>query len=112
MLSQELIDGFQRLVAGELSHRLPRDFSGDEKDTIALSFNELAGELERTLLQLRTNEQRLNQAVETISTALMQVAEGNLDIHVERDYKGDQIDVLAFLVDTTIGELRVRVAED
>lgn len=112
MLSQELIDGFQRLVAGELSHRLPRDFSGDEKDTIALSFNKLAGELERTLLQLRTNEQRLNQAVETISTALMQVAEGNLDIHVERDYKGDQIDVLAFLVDTTIGELRVRVAED
>ena len=42
----------------------------------------------------------------------MEVGAGNLDIHVERDYKGDQIDVLAFLVDTTIGELRVMVNEN
>jgi signal transduction histidine kinase/DNA-binding response OmpR family regulator len=50
--------------------------------------------------------------VDSISTALMEVGAGNLDVHVARDYKGDQVDVLAFLVDTTIGELRVLVAEN
>ncbi len=112
MLSQELIEGFQRLVAGDFSYRLPRNFTRDEEDTIAFSFNAVADELEHTIGETQANEQRLNHAVDVISTALMQVGEGNLNIKVERDYKGDQIDVLAFLVDTTIGELRVLVAEN
>jgi signal transduction histidine kinase/CheY-like chemotaxis protein/HPt (histidine-containing phosphotransfer) domain-containing protein len=112
MLSREMIEGFQRFVAGDFSYRLPRNFRGDEEDTLALSFNAVADELERTVGETRANEQRLNHAVDAVTAALMQVGEGNLDVHVERDYKGDQIDVLAFLVDTTIGELRVRVAED
>ncbi len=112
MLSRQLIEGFQRLVAGDFSHRLPRTSAGNEADTLALSFNAVADELERTVGEMRANEQRLNHAVDIISVALMQVAEGNLDVHIERDYRGDQIDVLAFLVDTTIGELRVRVAEN
>ncbi len=112
MLSRQMIEGFQRLVAGDLSYRLPRNSSGDEEDTLALSFNAVADELERTIGEMRSSEQRLNHAVDAISAALLQVGEGNLDVHVERDYKGDQIDVLAFLVDTTIGELRLRVADD
>ncbi|HLO34346.1 MAG TPA: response regulator [Anaerolineales bacterium] len=112
MLSRELIEGFQRLVAGDFSYRLPRKSAGNEADTLALSFNAVADELKRTVGEMRANEQRLNHAVDIISVALMQVAEGNLDVHIERDYRGDQIDVLAFLVDTTIGELRVRVAEN
>jgi signal transduction histidine kinase/CheY-like chemotaxis protein len=112
MLSQELIEGFQRLVAGDFSYRLPRTFTRDEEDTIAFSFNAVADELERTIREMRANEQRLNLAVETISAALMQVGAGNLDVQVERDYQGDQVDVLAFLVDSTISELRVRVAEN
>ncbi len=112
MLSLQMIDAFQRLVAGDLTFRLGRNFTGDEEDALALSFNAVADELEHTLGEMRANEQRLNHAVDVISLALMQVGEGNLDVHIERDYRGDQIDVLAFLVDTTIGELRVRVAED
>ncbi len=112
MLSRQMIEAFQRLVAGELSYRLPRNPADDEEDALALAFNAVADEFERTLQVMRANEQRLNHALDTISAALMQVGEGKLDVHIERDYKGDQIDVLAFLVDTTIGELRVRVAED
>jgi signal transduction histidine kinase/DNA-binding response OmpR family regulator len=110
--SQKLIEAFQRLVAGDFSFRLPHTGIDDEEEALALSFNALADELERTITEMQANEHRLNQAVDSISSALMQVGEGNLDVHIERDYKGDQIDVLSFLVDTTIGELRVRVAEN
>jgi len=112
MLSQELIEGFQRLTAGDFSHRLPHNFVNDEDNTLALSFNTLAEGLERTIRETQANEQRLSHAADSISAALMEVGAGNLDAHVERDYKGDQIDVLAFLVDTTIGEMRVLVAEN
>ena len=112
ILSQNLVEGFQRLAAGDFSYRLPRSLSGDEEDAIALSFNTVAEQLEHTIQEMQANEQRLNRAVDSISAALMEVGAGNLDVHVERDYRGDQIDVLAFLVDTTIGELRVLVAEN
>ena len=107
-----MIDGFQRLVAGDFSYRLPRSLIRDEEDTLAFSFNTVADELERTFREMQSNEQRLNHAVDMISDALMQVGAGNFDVHVERDYKGDQVDVLAFLVDSTISELRIRVAEN
>jgi signal transduction histidine kinase/CheY-like chemotaxis protein len=111
-LSQQLIEGFQRLVAGDYSYRLPRTLARDEEDTVAFSFNAVAEELENLIRAMQASEQRLNSAVDSISTALMEVGAGNLDVRVARDYKGDQVDVLAFLVDTTIGELRVQVAEN
>lgn len=110
-LSLDLIEGFQRLVAGDYAYRLPRSLARDEEDALAFSFNTLADELERTIREMQASEQRLNHAVDTISAALMQVGAGNLDVRVDRDYKGDQVDVLAFLVDSTISELRIRVAE-
>ena len=100
------------MVAGDFSYRLPRSVARDEEDALAFLFNTLADELERTIRAMQATEQRLNQAVESISAALMQVGAGNLDVQVERDFKGDQVDVLAFLVDSTISELRVRVAEN
>src|SRR5512133_1380857 len=111
-LSQELMEGFKQLAAGDFSYRLPCNFANNEENTLALSLNTLADGLGRTISQAQANEQRLNRAIDSISAALMEVGAGNLDAHVERDYKGDQIDVLAFLVDTTIGELRVLVAEN
>jgi signal transduction histidine kinase/DNA-binding response OmpR family regulator len=112
MPSLELIDAFQRLAAGEFSLRLPRNFARDEEDMLAFSFNSMADELERVIGEMQANEQRLNSVADAISVALMQVGEGNLDVSIERDYKGDQLDVLAFLVDTTIGELRVQINEN
>ncbi len=111
-LPQQLIEGFQRLVAGDYAYRLPRSFARDEEDTIAVSFNAVAEELKKIIRDMQASEQRLNRAVDTISAALLEVSAGNLDVHVERDYQGDQVDVLAFLVDTTIGELRIVINEN
>ncbi len=61
---------------------------------------------------MQANELRLNNAVDSIPTALLEAGAGNLNVHVERDFRGDQVDVLAFLVDTTISELRVVVEEN
>jgi len=110
-LPLELVDGFQQLVAGDLSYRMHRSFEGKENDAIAFSFNAIAEEMERIIREIKANEIRLKNTVNAISAALMQVAAGNLQVNVERDYEGDQIDVLCYLVNTTIGELRVRVAE-
>jgi signal transduction histidine kinase/CheY-like chemotaxis protein len=112
MVFQELIAGFQRLAGGDFSYRLPRTLTCDDEDTLALSFNNVADQLEHTIQEMRAREQRLNHAIDSISTALMEVSAGRLDAHVDRDYRGDEIDVLAFLVDTLIGELRILVAED
>jgi len=110
-LPLELVDGFQRFVSGEFSYRMPRSFSGDESDAIAFFFNAIAEEMERIIQETKANEARLNKAVNAISTALMQVATGNLQVQIGRDYLGDQIDVLSYLVNTTISEIRVLVSK-
>src|SRR5512135_166490 len=112
MLFQQLITGFQRLAGGDFSYRLPRTSESAEDDHVARSFNAVAEQLEQTLQEMRAREQRLNLAIDSISAALMEVSAGRLDAHVDRDYRGDEIDVLAFLVDTMVGELRVRVREN
>jgi signal transduction histidine kinase/CheY-like chemotaxis protein/HPt (histidine-containing phosphotransfer) domain-containing protein len=112
MRSQELIRGFQRLAGGDFSYRLPRTSQSAEDDHVARSFNAVAEQLEQTLQEMRAREQRLNLAIDSISAALMEVSAGRLDAHVDRDYRGDEIDVLAFLVDTMIGELRILVTEN
>ena len=111
-LPLELVDGFQRFVSGEFSYRMPRSFSGDESDAIAFFFNAIAEEMERIIQETKANEIRLNKAVNVISTALMQVATGDLQVQIERDYLGDQIDVLSYLVNTTISEIRVLVTKN
>jgi len=111
-LPLELVESFQRFVSGDFSYRMSRSFARDESDAIAFFFNTIADEMEQVIQEASANENRLNTAVDAISTALMQVATGNLDVHIERDYKGDQIDVLSYLVDTTISELRVLVEKN
>jgi signal transduction histidine kinase/CheY-like chemotaxis protein len=91
---------------------MPRSHARDERDTIAFFFNNMAEEVEQIIRDTKANEDRLNNAVDAISSVLMQVAAGDLEVHVARDYKGDQIDVLAYLVDTTISELRILVAKN
>jgi signal transduction histidine kinase len=111
-LPPELVEGFQRLVAGDFTYRMPRTLARDERDTIAFFFNAIAEELERIIHDSQANEQRLNRAVDSISTALTRVAAGDLNVQVERDYRGDQVDVLAYLVNTLISELNLLVTEN
>lgn len=107
-----LVEGFRKLVSGDFSYRLPRSLKRDEQDTVAFFFNTVAEELDRIVRTAQANEQRLNQALESISAALIKVAAGDFEIQVERDYKGDQLDVLAYLVNTTISELNLLLAEN
>jgi len=107
-----LIEGFQKLVSGDFSYRMPRSMERDEEDAIAFYYNTMAAELGRIFSTMQVNEQRLNQSVDAISAVLIEVAAGNLEVEVERDYKGDQLDVLAFLVNTTISELSLLMSEN
>ena len=72
----ELVEGFQRLVSGDFSYRLPRSLARDERDAIAFFFNAIAEEMERIVSEARANEARLNVAVSAISAALLQVVRG------------------------------------
>ena len=111
-LPLELVEAFQKLVSGDFSYRLPRSLARDESDALAFFFNAIAEEMERIVRQAQAGEARLNEAVNSISAGLMQVAAGDLEVSIARDYQGDPVDVLVYLVNTTIGELRLLVAKN
>lgn len=110
-LPEALVEGFLRLCQGEFSYRLPRTFARDEDDAARFYFNAIAEEVERLIRGAQEQEQRLSRAVEVLSDALVRVASGDLAVSVERDHLGDSVDVLAFLVNNTISELRALVSE-
>ncbi|GMU58962.1 MAG: hypothetical protein AMXMBFR34_07250 [Myxococcaceae bacterium] len=111
-LPPALLEAFLRLCQGDFSFRLPRSRSRDAEDTGAFLFNTIAEELERMLRTSRDQEERLARAVETLTTSLQRAAAGDLGVQVERDYRGDAVDVLAFLVNNTVDELRRLVEEN
>ena len=111
VIPESLVEAFLRLCQGEFAFRLPRNNSRDAQDTAAFFFNAIAEELERMITSSIEQEQRLAHAVESLSAVLLRVAAGDLTAKVERDYRGDSVDVLAFLIDNTVAELRILVAE-
>ncbi|MBI3399891.1 MAG: diguanylate cyclase [Acidobacteria bacterium] len=104
-LPAALVEGFFRLCQGDFSYRLPRTLARDDEDTAAFFFNTIADELDRIMRASRDNEARLACAVERLADALVRVAAGDFTVQVDRDFRGDAIDVLAFLVNNTISEL-------
>lgn len=110
-LPDTLVEAFLRLCQGDFSYRLPRTMTRDVADTSAFFFNSIADEIERILRESRDQEQRLGVAVDRMSAALTRLAAGDLDVEVERDYRGDPVDVLAFLVNNMAAELNVLVEE-
>jgi diguanylate cyclase (GGDEF)-like protein len=54
-------------------------------------------------------EQRLAEFVDRVSETLIRVAGGDFTAQVERDFGGDAADVLAYLVNNTVAELRARI---
>jgi diguanylate cyclase (GGDEF)-like protein len=54
-------------------------------------------------------EKRLAEFVDRVSDTLIRAAAGDFTAQVERDFAGDPADVLAYLVNSTIAELRVRI---
>ena len=54
-------------------------------------------------------ERRLAEFVDRVSETLIRVASGDLTAQVERDFAGDPADVLAYLVNSTVAELKARM---
>ena len=54
-------------------------------------------------------EKRLAEFVDRVSDTLIRAAGGDLTAQVERDFAGDAADVLAYLVNNTVAELRARI---
>jgi diguanylate cyclase (GGDEF)-like protein/PAS domain S-box-containing protein len=48
---------------------------------------------------------RLQDIIQRVSEALVRVAAGDFTVQVDRDFRGDAVDVLACLVNNTIGQL-------
>jgi diguanylate cyclase (GGDEF)-like protein len=105
------VEALLLLCQGNFSYRLPRTLSRDNDDTVAFFFNAIAEELERLIQQARDNETRMSALIGRVSEALVSLASGDFSIQVERDFRGDPADVLAFLVNNTITELAQLVAD-
>ena len=111
-LTPSLVDALVRLARGEFDYRLPRTFDRNEEDTAAFVFNAVASELGDLVRSVVEQEARLdNQAVEQISSVLVATAGGDFSARVDRDDSGDPLDVLAYLVNSTLGELGLFVTE-
>jgi diguanylate cyclase (GGDEF)-like protein/PAS domain S-box-containing protein len=108
----ELVEALLRLCQGDFGHRLPRTLARDDSDTVAFFFNAIAEELERVITTSREHESRLETTVAKLSEALTRVAAGEFaDVQVERDFRGDPLDVLVYLVNNTVHELSSLLAE-
>jgi len=107
----ELVDAFLRLCQGDFAHRLPRTRTRDAADTVAFFFNAVAEEFERAVTSGRTQDEKLTRTVDALSQVLLRTAAGDLAAQAPRDFSGDELDVLSFLVNSTIAEIAALVAE-
>jgi PAS domain S-box-containing protein len=105
-IPHEVVEGFLRLLAGDLSYRLPAKGPDGEPDESASFFNQMAVDLERLAAASRAHEERFGEFLELVSRVLIQVASGDLTVRIDRDHGGGQLDVLAFVVNSTIDELQ------
>jgi len=111
LLTSLLVEGMRRLCQGDFSYRMPRNKLRDTEDTAAFLVNAIAEELERILKSVHQQESQLTAAIEEFSQAFTRVASGDFSVQVKRDFSGDSIDVLAFLVNQTVLELGSLVNE-
>lgn len=106
-----LAEAFFHFCQGNFSFRLTRNMQRDEADTQAFFFNSVADELERIIVSSREQEQRAAMMTSMLSDVLIKVAGGDFDVQAQRDERGDSMDVLVFLVNNTISELKALVEE-
>jgi len=111
LIPPELVDAFLRLCQGDFAHRLPRTRARDAADTVAFFFNAVAEEFERAVNASRVQDEKLARTIDALSQVLLRTAAGDLTQQAPRDFSGDALDVLSFLVNSTIAEIGALVAE-
>lgn len=114
-----LTESFFRLFEGEISYRLPLTAVSEREKEIALFFNSIAEKLSKIIEGNRHQEQRLSEKIDVLAEGLVKVASGDFTFQIDRDFSGDPVDVLSFLVNNTIHELakyieqaRIKAEED
>jgi len=109
-LPEELAGALTRLFGGDHAFRLPLD--AGNSPAAALLFNRIADGVQTQLREQREREESLASSVGAIVDGLVKIAAGDLSHRIERDLQGGAMDVLAYLVNTVVEELAIRVEEE
>jgi two-component system NtrC family sensor kinase len=104
-LADELLQALIRLARADFSVRLPRDYSRDTHDVLAMFVNLIAEELDRLTTARELQRKKLEDGVAELSEAFLGLAAGDFRVRASRTNKGDPIDVLAFLFNNTAAEV-------
>lgn len=104
-LPSSIAEGFLKIFAGEVNYRLPLMDGSEKEKAFTFFFNHIADSLMDVVKDNRKQEERLSEKIEALAEGLVKVASGDFTYQVERDFSGDPIDVLSFLVNNTIHEL-------
>jgi two-component system, NtrC family, sensor kinase len=110
-ITTELIEAFLCLARGDFSVRVQRNFKRDTEDLLALFVNQIAEELGRLLAEREASRRALESGVAELSEAFLKLAAGDFEARATRSERGDPLDVLAFLLNNTAGEVGAIVGE-
>jgi signal transduction histidine kinase/DNA-binding NarL/FixJ family response regulator len=100
-----VLAALMRLAQADFSVRVPRTYRGDRDDTLAYLLNLMAEELSRLVHELTEHRTRLEAAVEEFAETLAQHAAGNFAARARRLDDGSPLDVLAFIINNSGGEV-------
>lgn len=104
-VTAELVDAFIRLARGDFTVRLARNYTRDTDDLLAYFVNLIGEELQRLLRERDASLRELEAGVAALSEAFLRIAAGDFSARVTRSERGDPMDVLAYLLNNTAGEL-------
>jgi PAS domain S-box-containing protein len=116
-IDEAVVSAFERLAQGDFSVRLP--LTGDRAaDAIAARVNAAADSLEirmrqkeHALVELETAHAAVEEKVTELSDTLISIAGGDFNARAARSNKGDSLDVLTHMVNSTAGELELLFAD-
>lgn len=104
-INDDLIQALVRLAQADFSVRLPRNFKRDADDVLALFVNLIAEELDRLTQEREQSHRALEEGVERLSEHFLALAAGDFEARAARSFRGDPLDVLAFLFNNTAVEV-------
>ncbi|HEU4409864.1 MAG TPA: ATP-binding protein [Polyangiaceae bacterium] len=100
-----VLSALMRLAQADFSVRVPRTFRGDRDDTLAYLLNLMAEELSRLVDALTEHRAQLEAAVEEFAETLLRHAAGDFSARAKRLDDGSPLDVLAFVINNSGGEV-------
>ena len=112
-----LVDALMRITEGDFSHRLPRTYRQDAFDLVAYFVNLLTEEFEEVLAERDRRAHETEALLQHVSDTLVGIATGDYARRAARTYRGDPVDVLAYMVNNTATEVgslvnRLRQAQE